>query len=182
MVTPATINPKLVEIALQHCDTTAFERYAQTVFGAVMGPRFKPLGGQKDGGADGFVDLDLYEEEGKATVFFQASKEITVETKLKRTIERLREVGRDVRTLYYASSHSIAFLDKLEFSVSENTGVSVRIYDRAFFVQHANHNGDALAAFDQYLRPSLAFLEQMLSPSYPERPPFENARAVCAFL
>jgi hypothetical protein len=182
LASASTVNPKLVDIALQNCEPTAFERYAQTVFGAVMGPNFKPLGGHKDEGADGFIDGDLYVEVGKPTRFFQASKEITVESKIKRTITRLQEVGREVKSLYYASSHSIALLDKLEFALSEDSGISVRIYDRNFFVQHSNHNGDAVAAFHQYLRPALAFLDEILTPSYPNKPPFDNARAVCAFL
>jgi hypothetical protein len=88
LASASTVNPKLVDIALQNCEPTAFERYAQTVFGAVMGPSFKPLGGHKDEGADGFIDGDLYVEEGKPTRFFQASKEISVGSKIKRTITR----------------------------------------------------------------------------------------------
>lgn len=175
-------NPKLVEIALQHCDTTAFERYSQTVFGAVMGPQFKPLGGHKDGGADGFVDGDISEEVERPTRFFQASKEIDVEGKIRKTAARLQEVGRTVETLYYASSYAVPYLDKLEYSLSEDLKLAVRIYDRNFFVQNCNHNLDAIAAFQQYLRPALAFLDEIIAPSYPALPPFQNARAVCAFL
>ena len=30
-----------------------------------------------------------------------------------------------------------------------------------FFIQHANQNGDAIAAFKQYLRPAFAFLDDL---------------------
>jgi hypothetical protein len=178
----ATINPKLIEIALQHCETTAFERYSQTVFGTVMGPRFKPLGGHHDGGADGFFESGLYEEVERPTAFFQASKEITVEQKIKRTVDRLREAGRDVKSLYYATSQAIQHLDQMEFQQSEKFSIAVRIYDRNFFIQHGNHNPDAVAAFHQYLRPAIAFLEGIAAPTYPEKTPFQNAQAICAFL
>ncbi|HUI14055.1 MAG TPA: hypothetical protein VL048_11375 [Xanthobacteraceae bacterium] len=176
------VNPKLIEIGLQHCETTPFERYAQTVFGTVMGPKFKPLGGHHDGGADGFIEAGLYEEVGRPVAFFQASKEITVEQKIKRTIDRLKEAGRDVKSLYYATSQAISHLDQMEFQLSERHSISIRIYDRNFFVQHGNHNPDAVAAFHQYLRPALAFLEGIASPTYPQQAPFQNARAICAFL
>lgn len=147
-----------------------------------MGPKFKPLGGHHDGGADGFIETGLYEEVEKPTAFFQTSKEITVEQKIKRTIDRLDEVGRDVKTLYYATSQVIPQLDQMEFRLSEKHSISVRIYDRNFFVQHANYSADAIAAFHQYLQPSLAFLEGLTSPTYPQEIPFKNAQAVCAFL
>ncbi len=182
MVGGGTVNPALVEIALQHCDATAFERYGQTVFGAVMGPKFKPLGGYKNGGADGFIEADLYEEAERPTSFFQASKEIMIESKIRRTVRRLQDFGRDVKNLYFASSQVVPRLDELEFALSAQLGISVRIYDRNFFVQHANQNADAVAAFVQYLRPALSFLEDLASPTYPQKAPFQNARAVCAFL
>jgi hypothetical protein len=55
------------------------------------------------------------EEPDKPTTFFQASKELTIETKIKRTIDRLKKVGRDVKTLYYATSHAVPSFDQLEF-------------------------------------------------------------------
>jgi hypothetical protein len=54
----STVHPALVTIALDKCDRDAFEKYSQTVFGQVIGPKFKPLGGMHDGGADGFVEVD----------------------------------------------------------------------------------------------------------------------------
>lgn len=99
-----SVNPKLAELALEHCGKTEFERFSQTLFGAVIGPTFKPLGGHKDGGADGFVDSDIFEGEARSTDFFQASKEITVASKIGKTIGRLREYGREVKTLYFIGS------------------------------------------------------------------------------
>lgn len=49
-------------------------------------------------------------------------------------------------------------------------------------MQRANANGDAVAAYDAHLAPAVAFLNDMRAPSYPGRPAFANAQAVCAFL
>jgi hypothetical protein len=39
----AVVPPASIPIALDKCDPTAFEKYSQTVFGAVLGQTFKPL-------------------------------------------------------------------------------------------------------------------------------------------
>src|SRR5215831_1023995 len=95
----AEVPPSSIPIALDKCDTTAFEKYAQTVFGAVLGNTFKPLGGHKDGGADGFVEPDIQEDEKRASVSFQASKEVDTIGKIRRTIEALRKANRQPKTL-----------------------------------------------------------------------------------
>ena len=148
----------------------------------MLGHNFKPLGGHKDGGADGFVDSDILEDVEKNTIFFQASKELGVEKKIRRTVARLREFGRNPRTLLYASSRIVKYIDKLQNDLTEELDVNIRIYDCNFFEQRANYSNDAEAAFFQYLQPSLAFLEQALAPSYPSSPELKNARIVCAFL
>lgn len=90
------INPALIQIALENCGTSEFERYSQTVMGGVIGPHFKPLGGMHDGGADGFIEAEIKEQTEKPTSFFQASKQLTVEAKIKNTVSRLRDFGREV--------------------------------------------------------------------------------------
>jgi hypothetical protein len=135
-----------------------------------------------DGGADGFLEHDILEDVARPNAFFQASKEVTVESKVTRTIARLKEVGREVNALYYASSQAIPSYDQIEFQLSQKHSTAIRIYDRNYFAQHANHNPDAIAAFEEHLRPSLSFLNEITAPSYPEKIPFQNAQAVCAFL
>jgi hypothetical protein len=169
-------------LALEHCGTSEFEKYSQTVIGALIGPSFKPLGGHKDGGADGFVDADIWEQTGKPNRFFQASKQLDVEKKIKDTIARLREVGRQVDLLYYASSQVVPYIEKLEATLSDELDVTIKIYDRNLFAQRASFNKDIEAAGNQYLRPAVQFLEEIAAPSYPVQPVFQNAQAVCAFL
>lgn len=176
------MSPELVKLALEHCGTNEFEKYSQTVLGALIGPEFKPLGGHKDGGADGFVDADIWEQDDKPNRFFQASKTLDVEKKIRETIARLKEVGRDVDLLYYASSLVVPYIDKLESTLSDEHEVTIKIYDRNIFAQRASFNKDVEAAGAQYLRPAIQFLEELASPTYPVEPVFKNAQAVCAFL
>lgn len=176
------MSPELVKLALEHCGTSEFEKYSQTVLGALIGPTFKPLGGHKDGGADGFVDLDIWVQADRPNRFFQASKTLDVEKKIKETLARLREVKREPDLLYYASSLVVPYIDKLELDLSDELGVTVKIYDRNFFAQRANTSKDVEAAGVQYLRPAVNFLEEIAAPSYPVQPVFQNAQAVCAFL
>ena len=134
------VNPKVLKLALAHCDTMPFERYVQTMLGAIIGHTFKPLGGHKDGGADGFVDADILEDVSKPTIFFQASMELNVEGKITKTVRRLQEVGRTPRTLYYASSRPVPFIDKLE--------VELRVHPGSFgdFTERSDHESDGRPA------------------------------------
>src|SRR5260370_41098481 len=97
----AEVPPSSIPIALDKCDTTSFEKYAQTVFGAVLGNTFKPLGGNKYGGADGFVEPDVQEDDKRASVFFQASKEVDNKGKTGLTLKALRKEGRDPTALLH---------------------------------------------------------------------------------
>jgi hypothetical protein len=176
------MNHDLVKLALEHCGTTEFERFSQTVIGAVVGPTFKALGGVGDGGADGFVDADILEDTARPSRFFQASKQLTVETKIRGTVARLREVGRDVRMLFFASSQAVPYLDKLQHELGEELDIGLRIYDRNFFIQHSADDNNVEAAVQTYLRPAVTFLEDIKAPSFPNQPAFGNAQAVSAFL
>jgi hypothetical protein len=176
------VPPCSIPIALDRCDTTAFEKYAQTVFGSVLGNTFKPLGGHKDGGADGFVEPDIQEDDKRPSVFFQASKEVDTEGKISRTINSLKKAKRDPKTLLYATSRIVKNIDKLQTELDDKTGVNIRIYDQQFFEQRSNHSADVQAAFFQHLQPAIMFLEKALAPSYPSEAVLPNARIVSAFL
>jgi hypothetical protein len=176
------MNPDLMTLALEHCGTTEFERFSQTVIGAVIGPAFKPLGGVGDGGADGFVDTDILEDTNRPNRFFQASKQLTIEKKIRDTVARLREVKREVKTLFFASSLAIRYLDKLQYDLGEELDIGLRIYDRNFFIQHASEDKNVERAVERYLRPAVLFLDDIKAPSFPTQSAFSDAQAVSAFL
>jgi hypothetical protein len=79
------IDQRLVAIALDAVDTTNFEKFAQTFYGAIQDREFVPLGGVHDGGAEGFdangaTDLELFTDESAST-FLQVSKQISTRKK-----------------------------------------------------------------------------------------------------
>ncbi|MFC7053518.1 hypothetical protein ACFQI3_12550 [Hansschlegelia quercus] len=176
------LHPGLVALALEKCEGSQFEKFAQTVFGAVLGPSFKPLGGTHDGGADGFFDVDILEDTSKPTTFFQATRELDYDSKIARTITRLRQVGRSVNRLYYATPRTIKLSDRAQIALSDKYEVDIRIFDGNFFQQNANFSPDVVAAFNAYLRPYAAFVETAQAPSFPSAGLTNNAQAISAFL
>ena len=96
------VEHKLVEIALAHVPTGDFEKFVNTFMAAIFGPDFIPMGGVHDGGADAFRDLGLYETRSQGT-FYQTSIQENHKAKITYTVRRLREVGRDPKTLFYGN-------------------------------------------------------------------------------
>lgn len=147
-----------------------------------MGHTFKPLGGQNDGGADGFVDSDIRQHANRTGVFFQSSKELDPASKIRRTVKRLRDVGREPRTLYYASSRVVHRIDEMQDKLTEELDVNIRIYDRNYFEVHANENSNVQASFDENLSSSIAFIAESVAPSFPTAGIPPAHREVSAFL
>lgn len=87
-----------------------------------------------------------------------------------------------MKTLHYATSREVKYIDRLQADLTDELEVNVRIYDVSFFEQRSNLSDDVKAAFFQYLQPALAFLEEALAPSYPSSPMLKDARIVSAFL
>ena len=152
-----TVNHKLVEIALTHVPTGDFERFVNSFLAPILGPDFTPLGGVHDGGADAFRDLGLYESRRPGT-FYQTSIQESHKAKITHTVKRLREVGRDLKTLVYVTAQFVKFLDQDELSLSNDTNVFVRIRDAGWIIGNINHSPATVAAFESYLRPHLSFL------------------------
>lgn len=177
------INPKKAEFALEKCNNgNDFEKWSQIVMASVLGVSFKPLGGNKDGGADGFLSDPISEISDKPERFFQASIEVNLEKKIASTVKTLRDNGRIVSRLFYATSQAIKNIDKLQNTLGDELDVVLTIYDRNYLAAHVNDDGNIIAGFKQYIEPSLRFLEEFLGPDFPTRIPFENAKTVCAFL
>jgi len=62
----------------------AFETFSNEMISSVFGTTFVPLGGNKDGGADGFLDAGCFEGE-KENRFMQASIEEVPANKIRKT-------------------------------------------------------------------------------------------------
>lgn len=84
-------------------DGFSFESLIQRLLAARDGDQFVALGGVKDGGADGFFQ-DIGEDKKKPTSFIQISIQENAAAKIRGTVKRLRDFGREVRTLTYLFS------------------------------------------------------------------------------
>lgn len=145
------ISPELVRIALARVEGFQFERFVNDFYPAISGRGFVPLGGVKDKGADAYL-ATVYEDQRKATTFFQTSVGAEVEEKIRKTVNRLREVRRDPRSLTYVTSRSVKYSDTVEQSLSEELDVAVRIRDAGYIVSHINDGDQTKAAFHHHLR------------------------------
>lgn len=175
------INPSLIEIALARVTGQDFEKFVNAFLPAIIGVEFSPLGGVHDGGADAFQGAGLYEGTQPNT-FFQTSIQENHKAKIRHTVKRLREFGRDPRSLVYVTAQVIRMLDKDEETLTHETGVFVRIRDGAWIVANINNSNATSAAFSAYLWPHLAFLCKTGGATFIENPKHLDSRAVCVFL
>ena len=153
------INLGFAGIALEHTSGSSFEDFVNAFMPAMVGEAFVPLGGTKDGGADAFLDSGLFQS-GMPTVFYQASTEAKSAGKIRRTVKRLQEFGRNPKTVGYITSRTIRYLDRTENTLSSELGVVIKIRDCSYIISHLNDSAATRAAFNSYLAPSLAFLQE----------------------
>jgi hypothetical protein len=144
------INTDLMMIALGKIQGFPFEAFVNDFFGSLLGKTFIPLGGIKDGGADGFETYVSEDSSGKS--FMQASVRMDVEDKVRQTVQRLREFGREPRSLTYVTSKPVKALDILEENLTAELDVTVRIRDANYLASHANDNLGTQAAYNHHLR------------------------------
>lgn len=152
------ITSDLVTVALERVAGTPFEDFVNAFYPAISGSSYVPLGGLKDGGADGFFDSGLSEVRGKQGAFLQASIQEDHRAKIRGTVKRLREFGRTPTSLTYVTSRVIQYIDTEEELLSEELGVNVRIRDRRYVATHITTSHVTTDAFNQHLRPYLASL------------------------
>ena len=140
-----------VRIALESTSGTEFEKFILMFLSAVLGARFRPLGGMHDGGADGLVDAGLFVHDSRPSSFMQASTESDPSSKIRTTIRRLREFDRHPMHLVYVTNQTIAHVDRLEETLANDCNVIVRIYDRNYIVNHLPNSAGAVTAYFEYL-------------------------------
>lgn len=86
------IQADVVRIALDRVEGFPFERFANAFYSSLAGASFVPLGGLKDGGADA-RDGMIFQDGARAGTYYQASTEVDVGGKIRRTVTRLRVSG-----------------------------------------------------------------------------------------
>ena len=180
------IDQRLVASALEAVDTTNFERFAQTFYGAIQDREFIPLGGVHDGGAEGFDvgdvgDPEIFSDEA-ATSFIQVSKQATTRAKIRKTIGRLREYGRNPKVLTYITSVVVPDIDKEERVLTAELGCKVAIRDAKYIEIYINSNTATEGAFYSYLQPSISHLYSPGASELGEETPKHIDRTLAVFL
>ena len=176
------VDHKLVEIALAHVDGDTFEQFAHVMLSALTGIDYVPLGGVRDGGADGFFDLRGVGQDQLAAKFCQSSIQGNHRSKVKETIIALRKNGRDPKSLTYVTSQAIKFIDREQEKLGDETGVLIRIRDYRWLVSNINESPQTVAAFESYLRPHVAYAQELGEAQVPTVAPGIDSRTVSVFL
>lgn len=151
-----TVNIELAKTALEKVDGISFEKFANAMFSELIGADYIPLGGTKDWGADG--TLNSVAQSNRSTTFYQMSIQDNFRNKIRETVARLREVGRDVKELCYATSITVPRLDIEENELGEELDVIVRIRDGEYLAPRINSSPATLAAYSTYLAPFVTYL------------------------
>ncbi len=146
-----TTHPDLVAVALDHVEGFAFERFVNAFFPSIIGASFIPLGGTKDGGADAFGGDAVHEQAGSPRLFYQASVQEDFRAKIRHTVKRLREFGRDPSRLTYVTSQKVRYIDKEEDALTTETGVSIRIRDGGYLAAQIVGDPAGETAFEAHL-------------------------------
>ena len=177
------VNLKQVEIALEYVNGSDFEHFFQSFYPALVGTNFIPLGGMHDGGADAFQDQDLFEgKKSRINTFYQASIQQDHRAKIRHTVKRLRDFGRDPETLIYFTSRSIDLIDREEEELSTELDTGLKIRDRKWIASNVNRSPQTVAAFSTYLAPTLGFLSEPGSATIIRNSRNVSARTMCVFL
>jgi len=149
------IHPDLIEIALDKVEGFVFERFAQDFLSVLEGRSFVPVGGVKDGGADGLYDC------GDERKFYQFTRQENHRDKIRKTHRRLTEFGRAVKTIYYLTSRIIPHIDKEEDLLTDELGVIIKIRDRKYIISHTNDSIGTINSYHNHLAVYTQFLSSI---------------------
>ncbi|MED5619640.1 hypothetical protein [Ideonella sp. BN130291] len=174
------ISDVLATYLLGTLDGFSFERLIQKLLAARHGDQFVALGGIHDGGADGFF-RSILEDRTRVTNFVQMSIQENAAAKIKDTIARLREFGREVKTLTYWTSRKLT-VDTLEDDLSEELGITLRIRDWDSVLRLINENEATVKCFEKYFRRELFELTNERSPTPKDNVDLVSDPSVYVFL
>ena len=176
-----TVDTRVIEIALSRVGGTDFENFAQGFFAATLGADYVPMGGFHDGGADGALDDRLFEAVGTQK-FMQASISAEPKTKIRKTLKRLREFGRNPKSLIYATSQKLNLIDQIQEDLSDELDCRIVIRDGHYFQHQINGTPGSLQAYKSYVAGAASYLDGVGAadtiPSIQGLP----AKTLCVFL
>ena len=149
----------LANVALERTEGSEFERFAQSFLAATIDTEYVPLGGLHDGGADGLTSDTILQHGTRSGSFMQASIEAEPKQKIRSTVKRLREVGREPSQLLYVTNRTVRALDLAEEELSNELDVAITIRDGRYIATQVSTSSRAAAAYYEHLHHRTAFLE-----------------------
>lgn len=176
-----TADPRVIEIALSRVGGTDFENFAQGFFASTLGADYVPMGGFHDGGADGALDDRLFEAAGTRK-FMQASITAEPKQKIRNTVRRLREFGRDPISLIYATSQKLTLIDKIQEELSDELNCRIVVRDGHYFQHQINGSPGALQAYKAYVFGAASYLENFGAADTMQPLKGMPVKALCVFL
>ena len=153
-----TVSDTLATYLIGTLDGFGFERLIQNLLAIRDGDNFVALGGVHDGGADGF-DRSVQMEKSRPTSFVQMSIQENANDKIRQTVKRLIEFGRDVKTLTYWTSRKLP-VDIVEEKLSNELDITIRIRDWDSVLRLINANDKTSAAFTDHFRAAIFELSE----------------------
>ena len=179
-----TIDHNLIEVALERINGEDFERFVQVFYPALTEVDFVPLGGTHDGGADAFWGEGVFEtkDDDKNKVYYQATTQENHRAKIRNTVRRLKEYGRNPIMVQYITSRIIRAIDMEEERLLSEFGLPIKIRDRKWIVGNLNYSPQTVAAYNTFLKPCLTFLEKFGEATTVGNSSNINARTLCVFL
>lgn len=179
----STVDPRLVEIALEYVSGDDFERFFHAFYPELAGISFIPLGGIHDGGADAFQGDQILEgKTGRAGTFYQASVQQDHRAKIRHTVQRLRMSNREPNRLIYCTSRTISFIDREEEELSNELDVTVTIRDRKWIAVNINRSQVTVNAFNSFLKGAADFLSGFGAPTIVSASDTIQLKTMCVFL
>ena len=129
-----------------------------------------------DGGADGIY------ESGNGRSFYQFTRQENHREKIRKTVRRLRNVGRNAKTLYYLTARLTPHIDSEEELLTDELDVNIKIRDRKYILSHINDTNGTIAAFNNHLATYTQFLSSLTSPAQGSHSPHIDNPSAFVFL
>ncbi len=176
-----TVDPRVIEIALSRVGGTDFENFTQGFLASTLGVDYVPMGGFHDGGADGALDDRIFEAKGTQK-FMQASITAEPKQKIRNTLKRLREFGRNPKSLMYATSQKLTLIDKIQEDLSDELDCRIVVRDGHYFQHQVNGSPGALQAYKAYVSGAASYLENIGSADTIQSFNGMPTKTLCVFL
>lgn len=124
-----------------------FEKFGQQFIAAQTNSLdFIPVGGTRDGGIDGLEYTWTISGRPNKTIY-QFSIQDSPRTKIRNTLERLKQSVPDCKRVYYVTNQIVRDQNELIDNAFDDYGVSLTINDKAWFEAHVNSSPQTINVF-----------------------------------